>query len=401
MKSVASRILEFNKNRIPELVSTKFKNMQGSIFKFYRGSCHLFYEDLKGNEKDLKSPLSWVCGDLHLENFGSYKADNRQVYFDINDFDESIKAPCLYDISRLLVSIIVGADSINTNRSSTIQLCKSFIKIYSETLVRGHSRLVQEETSSGIVKDLFKELLMRKRKDFINQRTILDKRKRKLLIDRKHVGTIEDGKKNEIIKAINIWASNQIDPSFYKILDIGYRIAGTGSLGLERYVLLVEGKGSPDKNYLLDLKVACKSSLMLLVKDTQPKWRNEAERIIEIQKRMQAFPLALLGSIKIQDQWFVLKELQPTQDKVNLTDCKGKFTKLENYIRSIAEITAWAQLRSGGRQGSAIADEFIEFGQDIRWAKGLMKYVLDYSKQVKLEYKEYCEAYADGVFKNQ
>jgi uncharacterized protein (DUF2252 family) len=401
MKSTAARIQEFNKNRISELVALKYKNMQEDIFKFYRGSSHLFYEDLKGNEKNLKSPLTWICGDLHLENFGSYKADDRQVNFDINDFDESIKAPCLYDISRLLVSIIVGADSININRSTAIQLCNNFIKTYAETLVEGHSRLVQEQTSSGVVKDLFKKLLLRKRKDFINKRTISDKRKRKLLIDGIHVEGIEEGIKNKIINAVDIWGSKQIDPSFYNILDVGYRIAGTGSLGLERYVLLVEGKGGPDKNYLLDLKIAGKSAVAPLVKTGQPEWRNEAERIIEIQKRMQAFPLALLDSIKVQDKWFVLKELQPTQDKVNLLDCKGKLPKLESYIKAIAEITAWAQIRSSGRQGSAITDELIEFGRDTAWTKGLMDFVLEYSMQVKAAYKEYKQSYADGFFKKE
>jgi uncharacterized protein (DUF2252 family) len=45
------------------------------------------------------------------------------------------------------------------------------------------------------------------------------------------------------------------------VLDIGRRIAGTGSLGVERYVVLVEGKGSPDRNYLLDIKEAKPSAM--------------------------------------------------------------------------------------------------------------------------------------------
>src|ERR1700747_2530702 len=95
LKSVPERVKEFNSGRIPEMLKIKYRNMRQNAFVFYRGSCHLFYEDLPAVSHLNNSPLSWLCGDLHLENFGSYKADNRLVYFDINDFDESALAPCL------------------------------------------------------------------------------------------------------------------------------------------------------------------------------------------------------------------------------------------------------------------------------------------------------------------
>jgi uncharacterized protein (DUF2252 family) len=58
-----------------------------------------------------------------------------------------------------------------------------------------------------------------------------------------------------------IYASARPDPAFFEVLDVAHRIAGTGSLGLERYVVLIEGKGSPNGNYLLDLKQSLASSL--------------------------------------------------------------------------------------------------------------------------------------------
>ena len=68
--------------------------MASDPFYFFRGTAHLFYEDLVNTEAALPGqPLTWVCGDLHIENFGSYKGDNRLVYFDINDFDEANLAP--------------------------------------------------------------------------------------------------------------------------------------------------------------------------------------------------------------------------------------------------------------------------------------------------------------------
>jgi uncharacterized protein (DUF2252 family) len=73
--------------------------MRASPFAFLRGSCHLFYDRLPRGGIFRSSPLAWSCGDLHLENFGSFKGDNRLVYFDINDFDESALAPASWDLS--------------------------------------------------------------------------------------------------------------------------------------------------------------------------------------------------------------------------------------------------------------------------------------------------------------
>jgi uncharacterized protein (DUF2252 family) len=399
MEAVTEKIAGFNKNRIPELVKIKFRNMSLDCFPFFRGTCHLFYEDLSLTADSLPaSPSTWASGDLHLENFGSYKADNRLPYFDINDFDEGCLMPALWEISRLLTSILVASDTMLINRPDAEMLCANFIAQYADTLVEAHAGLVEEETSDGIVKDLLDERKSRKRKAFLGGRTKSDKEKRKLLIDDKHVSKVPKEKREELENIIDKWAAAQHNPEFYKVLDAGYRIAGTGSMGLERYVLLIEGLGSPDDNYLLDLKVANISAISPYLKVAQPVWKNEAERIIQIQKRMQAFPLALLNTVQIKDQWFVMRELQPTQDKVDLAASKGKIHKLDTFIRTIAQITAWSQLRSGGRQGSAIADDLISFGEDKSWRKPLINYVKNYSLKVKRDYKEYCREYEAGAF---
>ena len=100
MTAVASKIKQFNSGRNPQLLKKKYENMRSNAFVFYRGSCHLFYQGLPSQSILEQSPPSWICGDLHLENFGSYKADNRNIYFDINDFDEGVLAPCLFDVAR-------------------------------------------------------------------------------------------------------------------------------------------------------------------------------------------------------------------------------------------------------------------------------------------------------------
>src|ERR1700744_66926 len=91
MTDLAQRLQLFNRDLLPEMVQLKYEAMMENPFRFFRGTCHLFYEDLPRNSWLLSSPRIWLCGDLHLENFGSFKGVHR-LYFDMNDFDETFVA---------------------------------------------------------------------------------------------------------------------------------------------------------------------------------------------------------------------------------------------------------------------------------------------------------------------
>jgi uncharacterized protein (DUF2252 family) len=101
MLDIAAEITAFNMGRDPERLNMKYRLMRASPFAFLRGTCHLFYKRLQAGGVLVQAPATWISGDLHVENFGSYKGDNRLVYFDINDFDESCLAPSLFEIVRL------------------------------------------------------------------------------------------------------------------------------------------------------------------------------------------------------------------------------------------------------------------------------------------------------------
>jgi uncharacterized protein (DUF2252 family) len=95
---------------------------------------------------------------------------------------------------------------------------------------------------------------------------------------------------------MRVFAASQPHPSFFRVCDVARRIAGTGSLGVERYVILVEGRGSPNSNALLDLKIAQPSALAPYVKQKQPRWHSAAERVVAVQQRLQAASPARLAS---------------------------------------------------------------------------------------------------------
>ncbi len=397
MKNLIKSIKEFNSGRNPQLLNIKYKLMRDDIFHFYRATCHLFAEDNYAQIIINDAPLTWICGDLHLENFGSYKGNDRVVYFDMNDFDEAILAPFLWDVSRFLCSIIVAHKSLFIKKEEAMILADLVLKRYIKTISIAHIGMVEAETSTGLIHDMLDELKSRKRKEFIDKRTERVSGKLKLKIDGIKTLLINEDEKMLLKNVINTWGQSKSDKDFYEVKDIAIRIAGTSSLGVERYVILVEGKGK-DNHYLLDMKLAMPSSLLKFTKAKQPQWSNDAERVIEIQKRMQAVSPALLDTIKWNEKYFVLKELQPTEDKLDLSLMKGKVEKLQASLKSFADIIAWNQLRSANQQGSAGINELTDFVNKPDWQQPLLSFCSNYADVVKEDYKFFCNAFDKGEF---
>ncbi|MFM6272667.1 MAG: DUF2252 family protein, partial [Dolichospermum sp.] len=121
-------------------------------------------------------------------------------------------------------------------------------------------------------------------------------------------------------------------------------------------------------------------------------WENSATRVVAIQQRLQGTSPALLEAINDGDKSYLLRELQPEEDAVNLQAWDGKLGRLQKLIQTMAEVTAWDQLRSGGRQGSAITDELINFGQSSQWHNSTLEYAVYYSQKVNQDFQEFCQS---------
>lgn len=390
--SVARAIIEFNRGRDPERLAMKLRAIRRNPFLFLRGTCHLFYRRLPRDPLLDRVPAAWLCGDLHVQNMGSYKGDNRLVYYDINDFDEAVLGPCTWDLVRLLTSILVSAPTLAIARRDALALCRLCVEAYSRTLRQGVARWFEAETAQGLIKDLLDSLTTRRRRHLLDARTVLEGRTRRLRTDGKRALPAIDQQRARVARFMAKFAARQPDPRFYRLLDVGRRVAGTGSLGIERFVLLVEGKGSPDRNYLLDLKHALPSSALPRLRTPQPAWPNEAVRVTQVQIRMQAVPVALLHAETIDGEPYVLRDLQPSENRIDLRASHGRPAVLRSSIRGMGQLLAWDQLRSTGRQGSAIADELIAFGDDARLGKGLIDLAVQCSASVEADWKEYCRS---------
>jgi len=389
LDSVAARILRFNEGRDPQRLAMKYAAMRRSPFAFFRGTCHLFWEDWGRDSPLDAAPVAWVCGDLHFENFGTYKGDNRLVYFDINDFDEAVLAPCTFDVTRFLTSLLVGARVLRLGPPQARRLGKEFLAAYVAALAAGKARWVERATATGIVRDLLRALKTRKRRELLERRTIVHHGRRHLRLDGKLALPVTREARRKVKAFMAAFAERQPNRRFFKVLDVARRIAGTGSLGVERYAILVEGKGSPDRNYLLDLKEACPSSVLPALARAQPAWGTEAERVVTVQRRTQAISPALLQPVELEGKSFVLRELQPVKDRLALEHWNHEIRRLEGAIRTMGQILAWAHLRGSAHQGADTPDVLVELAHDRRWPAHAVEYATRYARKVERDWQTF------------
>ena len=392
-KSVVARIEHFNSGRDPDGVARKYREMCKSPFSFFRGSAHLFWEDLAAQRTALPdSPPVWACGDLHLENFGAFQGDNGLSYFDLNDFDEAGLAPAIWEVSRFVTSLYVASPQLRLTRVGTNKLVKQFLVAYQTALATGKAGSIERASATGVVRELLERVRKRTRASFVRSRTKLVKGKRRLEIDSKHTLPASANQRTKVEHWFAAFAKSQPNPEFFEILDVARRVAGVASLGLDRYVVLVRGNGGRDGNAVLDAKQARPSSMTSVDKLRQPEWKSEPDRIVSIEHRMQAVVPAMLNAVRIGDGGYVLRELQSTKDRLSLKHLRGHQANLRSAVETMGHLTAWAQLRSSGRDGSAITDDLVTFGRAADWQKPLIGYCQSYATQVDRDYKQFVAA---------
>ncbi|MBI3791322.1 MAG: DUF2252 family protein, partial [Gemmatimonadetes bacterium] len=345
-------LVQHDRGRDPALLARKHDRMRASAFAFLRGSCRRFYDLLPPGPG--REPQVWGCGDLHLENFGSYKGDNRLTYFDVNDFDDAARFPATAELVRMVASILLAADELALPPKDGVGLARHFLEAHRNALIDGHARWVERDCATGIVRALLEQSRLRTRKALLAKRTVGRGTGRRILIDNERQLAVPVEVRRRVTRALQHVLDE--DPTWggVKVLDVAHRVAGIGSLGVERYIALVKPL-TTNKATLLDLKEV-EPADAVIKGERRPRFESEVERVITLQKRLQAVPPALLRPVMIGQVGFVLKELQPSADRVELAAWRDQPAQMDGLMTTLADVVAWARLRASGRGGADIAD---------------------------------------------
>ena len=360
-----------------------------SPFRFFRGTAHLFAEDFVRLYKYDKPKLkTWICGDLHFENFGSFRGENRLVYFDLNDFDESILASPEPEMARFLTSIIIAAGQMKVAAIGLHKTLHDIMDAYTSTLLTGKALMLEEEVAHGVFKKYFEQVGTLDRQAFIAKRTVKYQGTLHLKADDGHFMLIDDSRKAIVYEGLSRLLESNERFRHLVFEDAAFRIAGTGSLGLDRYCVLCYSK-KKGKRFLLDVKQARASCYTGLVKVKQPRFKNEAERINTAGCMLQFNSPALMATVNFDNKWFMVKELQLEDDKMSIREFGNDFATLSIVAKEMAVLMAYAHLRSSGHMGASAADELMKFGAKGQWQRDIIELSGELARRNNKYYKEF------------
>jgi uncharacterized protein (DUF2252 family) len=257
---------------------------------------------------------------------------------------------------------------------------------------------MERSLATGVFRALLRRAIERPRAELLDRFTKVKGGRRRMRIDGVRALALEPGDFKRLRNFLAHADLPQPNPRFFELLDAARRIAGCGSLGLERYMMLVRGRGSPDGHFVLDLKFAAPSAVIEWLGVKQPAWASEAHRVTDVQSIMQAISPAMLRAVQFEDRPFVLKELQPSIDRLDLDQWRGK--KLERFTQAVAgmgRVTAWAQLRSCGRRGAAAVEELQAYVAGKRWAPATVRVAEAAAQRLHSAWQTYAKDYDSGA----
>lgn len=275
--------------------------MSASPFAFLRGAAPLFDECLRREGSFAAGPAGGgsMVGDLHLENFGVFRTDGGAALFHVNDFDALRDGPWRFDVLRLLTSILLARPELNVSGTQVQELARLALEGHQLALAGKRvapPQFVLQWTRSA--RQTLPEKLLGKHV-----------KGRRLLADEKHP-PLPPALKGQLPKMMAQWAASlpdahRPDPAQLQVLDARRRVAGTGSLGVERVLLLLQGDAVDDSPYGLWLLEAKQVEF-------------SAHRVVEAVRAAVRKPPALLGAAELAGHEMVLRQLSAGEDKLAL-----------------------------------------------------------------------------------
>ena len=384
-----ARIEAANTGRDPERLAMKYSKMRADAHTFLRGTAALFYSQLHLPRALRAAPLAWICGDLHLENFGAFLGGNRLVYFDINDFDEATLAPCSWDLLRLLTSLELASDAHRRSAKARREQRGMFLDSYMLALRSGKARWVERRVARGPIRRLLKRAANRSQHDLLAERAQQVKGGWRLLVNGKRALPLHKSDRARVRTLSRAALTGSDGAPAMRLVDSARRIAGTASLGLERYVVLARLRSDPNLYRLLDIKAARPPSLPS--NPRAPAWSCPAARIVAIQQLLQAAAPQPLLAAELANSSFVVRELQPQQDRIAAAALFESDRDLHGFLQDIGAIVAWSHLRGAARWGAASVDEMTAFAARSGWRAALERNSLQAAQTMRVLHRDFCK----------
>lgn len=336
MTTLAAVQLEADAARLgrrPELLERKWQRMARSPFAFLRGASGLWAKALAREPKLLRGlpGVASLVGDLHLENVGVFRAA-RGVTFHVNDFDETFDGPIAFDVVRLLTSTVLARAELQVSGVKVLELAWAMLDGHDVGLRNGVVR------PPAFVTQLVREV------NALPAAAVLKKKvdeAGKLVRNREKTPEAPVAVRRQVAAALAGWKpSLQVAADALEVLDVTRRIAGTGSLGVERLLVLVKGDDAP---WLLEVKEVRGSAYSSKAAS--------ADQLVSVMQRVLPRPPACFGASRLGRLPVVITRLGAKEDKLGVDELPPE--ALESYARYLGFLVGEIHRRGASTRWSA------------------------------------------------
>lgn len=404
-------LIDSNVGRLSQLIPIRFGRMLVSPFTFFRGAASVMAADLS------KTPTTGIrvqaCGDCHLLNFGVFATPERNLIFDINDFDETLPAPWEWDIKRLATSFVLAgrdngydADDCRAGALAVVRAYREHLAELADSTVleAWYSKLdvmkLIEQTEDEELRE-FRERRLKK----LQGRTALGDDYPKLVEDVGgeprikddppfifHRSEMETDDARELIEeAFQTYRETlRYDHQFllgkFHLRDIAFKVVGVGSVGTFCGIILMLAED--DDPLFLQVKQA-NASVLEPYAGKGP-FEHNGQRVVMGQRLMQAASDLFLGwTTGRKGRQFYLRQLRDMKAKPMIEIYKPKH--LLEYARHCGTALANAHARSGD---SAMISGYL--GNADNFDEAIADFAVAYADQTERDHERLTDAVRSG-----
>jgi uncharacterized protein (DUF2252 family) len=390
-------------DRVPELVPIKYGRMLQTPFTFYRGSAGVMAADLATGPSI--GVQVQACGDCHLMNFGGFATPERNIAFDINDFDETLPAPWEWDVKRLVASFVLAARSNGLSdaagRDAAVSCARSYRERLREVaemnpLEAWYTHMGLEDVLNAVDDRVAKKRLQKRIKKIDKQKDrsseLVYPKLAEMVGGEVHIKdqpplifhpdfVRQPNFKPAIDKALADYRATLSDDrkallDRYRLVDVALKVVGIGSVG--RYCAIGLFMSSSNEPLFLQFKQAVPSVLEPYAGKSL--YGNAGERVVQGQRLMQSASDIFLGwSTGLEGRQLYVRQLRDAKIKPMVE------TLNQSLLEVYGQLCGWALARAHGRASHPwLVSGYIGTGDEFDKAMG--KFAIAYADQAERDH---------------
>ncbi|MDQ4010506.1 MAG: DUF2252 domain-containing protein [Actinomycetota bacterium] len=403
------QIIATHEGRLDRLIPIRIGRMIGSPYAFLRGAAAIMAEDFAHLPCSGITPV--ICGDAHLGNFGFYGSPERDLVFDLNDFDEAHPGAWEWDLRRLVTSVWVAGRDNGSSEYGCEEAAARCVTAYREhmtylaeqpLLARSYERLDLDRLRTTATRDPLRQEIKRaaqrarrRTSDRALPRfTRTQDGTRHLVEEFPLITRLDAAEADQMAKALDSYLQT-LPPHWarilagYSIVDVAHKVVGVGSVGLRAYIALCEGS-SPDDVVFLQVKQARRSVVARFVHGDSAWHAHQGQRVVEYQQALQTVSDPLLGWTTVGNHQYYVRQFRDMKGAVTVDGINA--SALADYAGICGLLLAKGHARTSG--ASMIAGYL---GSSDKVDRAMCRFARDYAEQIERDHQTLQAAVARGI----